>query len=485
MRIAFIDIVGWDYRVESVYEKPLGGSQSALCYLAEALAQQGHDIFLLNCTTISGRYRGVTCQPWRESILQLRTLALEAFVVWNTAALGIEIKPFLSENTSLILWAGIAYYQQIMEALQNPTQRDVYDGIAFVSEWQQQGFYQNLAINLDRTCILRNAPGYSFCGIFADSISILAQKFQPPILAYTTVPDRGLNILLEVFPKIRIAVPGTRLKVFSSLKVYQANEIEDNSIYGLLYQQCRQTEGIEYIGSISQPDLARELRSVMVLAYPCTVAETSCITVMEAMASGCRIVTSNLAALPETTAGFATLIPIQDDWEVYKNQFTEAVIQSLQNSMSADTENHLRQQVDYINNYCTWSVRAEEWVKWLSSINVKPTEIRSQAYQYLIQGEYSQAATLYEQAIEDSETISNYWYLGLTYLLQGEQAQAQATWMFPLMNCESEELEEWTADLIQVLSTELQRWESLENRQNADLIRQQILEIIADSATED
>ncbi|HLO51641.1 MAG TPA: hypothetical protein VK211_24725 [Kamptonema sp.] len=124
-------------------------------------------------------------------------------------------------------------------------------------------------------------------------------------------------------------------------------------------------------------------------------------------------------------------------------------------------------------------MRAEEWVKWLSGITVTPTEILSQAYQYLIQGEYSQAVTLYEQAIEDSETISNYWYLGLTYLLQGEQAQAQATWMFPLMNCEPEQLEEWTADLTQVLSTELQRWESLENRQqNTELIRQQIQEII-------
>jgi glycosyltransferase involved in cell wall biosynthesis len=475
MKIAFWDFIGWDYQVESVYQMPLGGSQSALCYLAEAMAKLGHDVFLLNCTSISGLSRGVTCLHWRDSgeVLQ----SLDAIIVLSIAGQGRQIRKLIGKHTRLILWLHTIPSQPVVETLQNQEERDVYNGFAVISEWQRDQYYQHFNIDSSKTSILRNAIATTFSGIFPENTSIVKEKSQPPVLAYTSTPFRGLNILLAVFPLIRAAVPGTRLKVFSSMKVYQISETEDE--YTELYRQCQETEGVEYIGSIPQPDLARELQSITVLAYPNTYPETSCITVMEAMASGCRIVTSNLAALPETTAGFANLIPIQEDWEVYKNQFTEAIIQNLQNFMSVDTENHLRQQVDYINNCCTWSVRAEEWIKWLNSLTVKPTEIISQAYQYLIQGEYSQAATLYEQAIEDGDTISNYWYLGLTYLLQGEQAQAQATWMFPLMNCEPEQLEEWTADLIQVLSTELQRWESLENRQNADLIRQQIQEIIS------
>jgi len=475
MKIAFWDFIGWDYQVESVYQMPLGGSQSALCYLAEAMAKLGHDVFLLNCTSISGFSRGVNCLPWNESRKVLQSL--DAIIVLSLAGYGRQIRQLMGKHTRLILWLHTTSTMPVVEALENQEERDAYDGFAVISEWQRDQYYQHFNIDSSKTSILRNAIATTFSGIFPENTSIVKVKSQPPVLAYTSTPFRGLNILLAVFPLIRAAIPGTRLKVFSSMKVYQISETEDE--YTELYRQCQETEGVEYIGSIPQPDLARELQSITVLAYPNTYPETSCITVMEAMASGCRIVTSNLAALPETTAGFATLIPIQEDWEVYKNQFTEAVIQILQNFMSVDTENHLRRQVDYINNYCTWSVRAEEWIKWLSSINVKSTEIISQAYQYLIQGEYSQAATLYEQAIEDSETISNYWYLGLTYLLQGEKTQAQATWMFPLINCEPEQLEEWTADLINFLSTEVKRWESLENRQNADLIRQQIQEIIS------
>jgi len=38
MKIAFLDNIGWPYLVESAYESPMGGTQSAVCYLAEELA---------------------------------------------------------------------------------------------------------------------------------------------------------------------------------------------------------------------------------------------------------------------------------------------------------------------------------------------------------------------------------------------------------------------------------------------------------------
>jgi len=98
-------------------------------------------------------------------------------------------------------------------------------------------------------------------------------------------------------------------KVFSSLKVYQVTTDRDE--WEPLYRRCAETAGVEYVGLLTQPELPRELRSsINILAYPNTFAETSCISVMEALASGCFVLTSNWGYLPETTAGFARLISL-------------------------------------------------------------------------------------------------------------------------------------------------------------------------------
>ena len=44
------------------------------------------------------------------------------------------------------------------------------------------------------------------------------------------------------------------------MKVYQVAEAEDKSQYGSLYRRCQEMAGVEYIGSLPQPELVRELR---------------------------------------------------------------------------------------------------------------------------------------------------------------------------------------------------------------------------------
>ncbi len=103
---------------------------------------------------------------------------------------------------------------------------------------------------------------------------------------------------------------------------------------------------------------------------------------------------------------------------------------------------------------------------------------QEQAYQCLVRGNYTQAANIYEQEIlVEPDVKSHYWHLGLMLLLQGQEVEAQTTWLMGMMEGESEQVEEWTAELSWVLENEATRQEALEEDSVAWTIRQQIREV--------
>lgn len=99
------------------------------------------------------------------------------------------------------------------------------------------------------------------------------------------------------------------------------------------------------------------------------------------------------------------------------------------------------------------------------------------AYYYLRTGEYDKAIELYEFLLEqEPERLEFYIYLGLVYLLQGEEQQAQLTW-FMALNQEMDQDEQNFHTLIGVLDYEAEQQELAEKYQIAWLIRGHIHEL--------
>lgn len=104
--------------------------------------------------------------------------------------------------------------------------------------------------------------------------------------------------------------------------------------------------------------------------------------------------------------------------------------------------------------------------------------LQQRANEYLNQGDYRQAANLYEQAIKvEPDTKSHYWNLGLMLLLDGQEAEAQTTWLLGMTEGEPEQVELWTAELMQVLQTEAYRRGNVADYSVAWAIRQHMREI--------
>jgi predicted O-linked N-acetylglucosamine transferase (SPINDLY family) len=116
-----------------------------------------------------------------------------------------------------------------------------------------------------------------------------------------------------------------------------------------------------------------------------------------------------------------------------------------------------------------------------TSSSIEPDNIanlQKQASASFIIGKYAESAKLYSQAIAlDSASKTNYWYLGLSQLLQGLEDDSQMTWFSAIEDAESDQIEQWTDQLGQVLEKEAQRQESLGLEQSALTIRYHLCDV--------
>jgi predicted O-linked N-acetylglucosamine transferase (SPINDLY family) len=96
--------------------------------------------------------------------------------------------------------------------------------------------------------------------------------------------------------------------------------------------------------------------------------------------------------------------------------------------------------------------------------------------------QYDIVSQFYQELIEKEPLeISHYWYLGLAYLLEAREEEAQTTWLFVLSQGDEGEVMGWTADLVNILDGEARRQLELGNLETSWLIRGHIREISPDN----
>ncbi len=366
MKVLFLDPIHWDYDPTTPLARPLGGSQSAVCYLAVELAKRGHEVVLLNSTRQPRTVLGVQCR----SIQQIDRAGLgepwDALVVVNGPAdQCLQVRPHIHPKTPLIYWAHIPAEFPAFEPLRRPEVRDGWNAIACVSEFHRGTLVERFGLHPGRVFVLRNGVAPSFQNQFHNAESLQKAKGSAPTLAYTSAPSRGLEVLADVFPRINKRYPQVRAQIFSAMSIYQLEAAADP--FEPLYERCRTTPGMQYVGNLSQPVLAEKLKACSILAYPATTTETSSIAVLEGMAAGLAIVSTRLGALPETSAlGQATLVePLREaaDSEAFKTRFCDAVCQTIESWLKDPVGESVKrfQTVTAIESEATWRAHATLW----------------------------------------------------------------------------------------------------------------------------
>ena len=117
-------------------------------------------------------------------------------------------------------------------------------------------------------------------------------------------PHKNLPRLLAAFSRIRLLHPEVELHLAGRP---QANFRAQNGLAPLL-----ELPGVRVLGYLPEHELAGAYATATVVCYP-SLGEGFGLPVLEAMAAGTRVVTSNVSCLPEIARGAAILVDPSDE----------------------------------------------------------------------------------------------------------------------------------------------------------------------------
>lgn len=327
----------------------LGGSETAVVEMSKRLVSRGHNVRVFgDCKGKEGvfegvdflhydRYKGVDCDVL---IASRRPQALDdeyeakckASLCWVH---DVGCGPALTHSRALRV-----------------------DRFLCLSQWHKGHFLGvHKCVHPDQVIVTRN-------GIDLSRFDKLVVR-NPLRAVYSSSPDRGMEVVVRLWPNVRARVPGAELHVFYGFHNWEvaAASVGDQGqldLIGRLKQMLSDygQHGVHFHGRVDQVRLAEEFLASGVWAYSTWFSETSCLTAMEAQAAGLRIVTSPIAALNETVGDRGAMIP--GDWlsADYAIGFENAVVEALQRG--EDKEFRASQQA-YARANFGLDALADEW----------------------------------------------------------------------------------------------------------------------------
>ena len=241
-----------------------------------------------------------------------------------------DVLPFMDKHQS----NGIQYH------------KTKFKGIIAISEWQKQNIYRKLNIPENNIILSRNAI---YSKRFIDkNIEKIPYRF-----IFSSSPDRGLNYLIQIIPKIKEKYSETTLYLFVNSNLIDFDTLQNINKLDYVYLNPR----------ISQDELAIEFLKSDIWLYPTDFQETYCITALEAMASKCLVATVDYCGLGNIIKGRGIVCdnPIDEN------------IDDLINKLFFVLEKH-QLKSHFINKAYNWAIEQtyENLVKeWIEIIFIK------------------------------------------------------------------------------------------------------------------
>ena len=276
----------------------------------------------------------------------------------------------LDPNKLNILWQKNSYDQpNLQNFFSNKERHKEYDWYVWNSHWTYEKYRYFFDIPTERSVVIKN-------GIVNFPKRKIYKKGDPIKIIHHNTPWRGLNVLLRAMQEIQN--PNITLDVYSSSQVYgdQFKQQNDEQ-FKPLYEQAKQLPNVNYIGYETNEYILQHMTDYDLYVYPSIFEETSCVSAMEALASGVHVITNNFGALYETCAEWPVYVSYNTNYESMAKD-TAAAIEVAANYLHEDfIQDHLEEQQKFYKRFYNWQKKGMEWESFLrGAINERKQNLR-------------------------------------------------------------------------------------------------------------
>ena len=243
-----------------------------------------------------------------------------------------------------ILWQHLNTNEAAVQGLRDVSFVNKLYKIVFVSNWQREKFIREFGLPPQKCITIHNA-------IEPIAVHTKPSKIR---LIYTSTPWRGLDKLIEAY---KVLDRDVELVVYSGTSIYgKAFADQTEGQFDHLYAELKALD-VTHIEYAPNDEVRKVLTQAHILAYPNTWEETSCLSAIEALAAGCKVVTTRNGALPETCGAWADYADL--------DKFVDALRYAI------DHYQDNPEQVNFYNTRYSWDTRIHAWRSLLDEIKTR------------------------------------------------------------------------------------------------------------------
>ncbi len=291
-----------------IHERGVGGAELAMMTLMEVFADRGHEVTVYNDPTTAGDYSGVFYRPLAEFITEHERDVLIVFRSPNNRINHDRIP----KTQKVIWWSTDQITVGDFSALAAKVNH-----VVTISPFHTDYFANHYSIPDEK--MHRIDLGVRTWEYKEDIAKV------PNRLIMCSIPDRGLQQLLVMWPKILAEVPDASLVITSDYRLWGAPGA-GNSQHRLMWIE---QASVDFLGCISREELVKEQMKAEIMSYPCTYDELFCISAAECQVAGAIPVTTEKGALV-TTNEYGVVLPGDPTNANFVNLYVEQIVNLLQ-----------------------------------------------------------------------------------------------------------------------------------------------------------